>query len=122
MSLKQARHAQEELNCKRGDIFYCNLGVNEKPMQCGIRPVVIIQNDIGDRRSSTTIVAPITTNTGMEALPTRISIQIEDTNCLILLEQLSTINKHQLGHRIGEVDVKHPHIEKALRISVGLTN
>ena len=94
---------------KRGDMFYADLSPVIGSEQGGIRPVVIIQNDIGNKHSPTVIAAAITSQTGKSKLPTHIEIGIEEsglkTDSVILTEQIRTIDKLRLRYYIGVLDV-----------------
>lgn len=109
-------------NIKRGDIYFADLGDTQGSEQKGIRPVVIIQNDIGNTYSSTIIIAPITTKPKRTKLP----IHVEISNVLkqtstILLEQLRTLDKTRLKEFICHLDNDIMYqIDNALSISLGL--
>ena len=91
---------------KKGEIYYANLSGNIGSEQGGFRPVLIIQNNVGNKYSPTTIIAPITSRTKSD-LPTH--LHISEGECgltkdsIILFEQLRTIDKQRLGERIGEL-------------------
>jgi len=110
---------------KRGDIFYADLRPVIGSEQGGIRPVLIIQNDIGNRHSPTVICAAITSKMNKAKLPTHIELNAEkydmDKDSVILLEQLRTIDKKRLKDRIchldGEIMQK---VNRALEISLEL--
>lgn len=110
---------------KRGDIFYADLSPVIGSEQGGVRPVLIIQNDIGNRYSPTVIVSAITSQINKAKLPTHIEIKAEDFGLLkdsvILLEQIRTIDKKRLREKIGKLDdelmVK---VNEGLFISIGL--
>lgn len=110
---------------KRGDIFYADLRPVVGSEQGGIRPVLIIQNDIGNRHSPTVIIAAITSKMNKAKLPTHIELSCHnfelEKDSVILLEQLRTIDKRRLKDRIchldGEIMQK---INKALCISLEL--
>lgn len=109
----------------RGDIYYADLGLGVGSEQKGYRPVVIIQNNIGNRYSPTVIVAPVSSKVGIKAkLPTHCYIHSEsglDLPSIILLEQLRTLDKQRLEGYIGRVNEKHIFkLDRALAISVGL--
>ena len=111
---------------KRGEIYYADLSPVVGSEQGGIRPVVIIQNDIGNRFSPTVIVAPITTTrTGKAQLPTHVHLYEGSTNLayhsVVLLEQVRTIDKTRLKHLVGTIDEETlDEIDNALHISFGL--
>ena len=109
----------------RGDIFYANLGKNSGSEQLGVRPVLIIQNNIGNIHSSTTIISPISTRKKTKVkLPTHIDITNTKNirkNSIVLLEQIRVIDIKRLRKYIGVVepnDMKK--IDKAIRISLDI--
>ena len=109
----------------RGEMYYADLGRGVGSEQEGRRPVVIIQNDVGNKHSSTVIVAAITTKTtGKRKLPTHYEIGAEHglkEPSLVLLEQIRTIDKHRLEKRIGRLSPKQiKELNHALAVSVGL--
>jgi len=114
---------------RRGDIFYCDLQEkrNQGSIQHGIRPVIILQNNIGNKHSPTTIVAPITSQ-NKPSLPTHACIQPGDIleskanfiDSTILFEQITTVNMRDLKHKIGAINLEEKSVKKALRISIGL--
>jgi mRNA interferase MazF len=111
---------------RRMDIYYADLrGGNAGSEQSGERPVLILQNDIGNKYSPTTIVAAISTSMTKAKLPTHIVLEPEKTGLpersIALLEQIRTIDKYRLINKIGTVDPDTKiKIEQALGISVGL--
>ncbi len=102
--------------CKRGDIFYADLSPVVGSEQGGLRPVLIIQNDVGNRYSPTVIAAAITSRTGKAKLPTHIDVAVSSTSSVgdeapgltrdsvILLEQIRTIDKRRLREKMGHLD------------------
>lgn len=107
---------------KRGDIVLCDLGFGEGSEQSGIRPCVVIQNDKGNRYSTTLIVAAITSSSAKAKIPTHIEIDEKcglDKASVILCEQIRTIDKNRVKKFIGSVnrDVREK-IDKALMVSV----
>lgn len=109
----------------RGDIYYADLGHGVGSEQEGCRPVVIIQNNVGNKHSPTVIIASITSKTGVKAkLPTHYYIDAEDgleLPSIVLLEQLCTVDKRCLGNFIGHLSEKHIcGINHALAVSIGL--
>ncbi len=113
--------------CFRGELYYAELGRGKGSEQRGFRPVVILQNDVGNKFGSTTIIAPISCKIETKAkLPTH--YELEPTAGLvrpsvILLEQIRVIDKRRLKRRIGKLEEKHIHgIEKSLQISMGLVD
>ena len=113
------------LNVKRGDIFYADLSPVVGSEQGGIRPVIIIQNEIGNRYSPTVIVAAITSQINKAKLPTHVEISSEEyglnRDSVVLLEQIRTLDKKRLKEKIGhmtEDDMKK--VNKSLLISLNL--
>ena len=111
---------------KRGDIFYADLSPVVGSEQGGTRPVLIIQNDTGNRHSPTVIAAAITSQTGKARLPTHINIAGGSVgltkDSIILLEQVRTIDKRRLREHMGRLDDAHMAlVDNALAVSFGLT-
>ena len=111
--------------CKRGDVYFADLSPVVGSEQGGVRPVLIIQNDIGNRFSPTVIVSAITAQIQKAKLPTHVEIDAEthgfDRNSVILLEQLRTIDKQRLTDKITHLDEETMHlVDEALQISLGL--
>ena len=112
---------------KRGDIFYAELNPVIGSEQGGIRPVLIISNNTGNRHSPTVIIAPITSRTHTKAkLPTHTEVQDFDKldkDSIILLEQIRTIDKQRLKQDMGMIpDNIMARVDKALAISISLNN
>ncbi|MER1958066.1 MAG: type II toxin-antitoxin system PemK/MazF family toxin [Solibacillus sp.] len=110
---------------KRGDVFFADLSPVIGSEQGGTRPVLIIQNDIGNRFSPTVIIAAITAQIQKAKLPTHVEIDAKkygfERDSVILLEQLRTIDKSRLTDRITQLDAKLMHeVDIALGISLGL--
>ena len=110
---------------KRGDVFFADLSPVVGSEQGGVRPVLIIQNDIGNRFSPTVIVAAITAQIEKAKLPTHIEIDAKkygfDRDSVILLEQLRTIDKQRLTDKITHLDrAMMRKVDEALQISLGL--
>ena len=111
---------------KRGDMFYADLSPVVGSEQGGIRPVLIIQNDLGNKYSPTVIAAAITSQTNKTKLPTHIELG-ENTsgpksNSVVLAEQIRTIDKSRLREKIGHIDdtqIMH-RLNNALGVSFGL--
>ena len=93
---------------RRGDIYYADLRPVIGSEQGGIRPVLIIQNDMGNKHSPTTIVAPITSVVKRNHMPTHVTIDVDclDEISIVLLEQIRTIDKSRLDGYIGLLDKK----------------
>lgn len=112
--------------CYRGDLYYADLGKGVGSEQEGCRPVVILQNDMGNRYSPTTIVAPISCKIDTKAkLPTHYILEPVAglvQKSVVLLEQVRVVDKHRLERKIGSLPEHHlAGVERALRISVGLS-
>lgn len=109
----------------RGQLFYADLGTGIGSEQQGLRPVVIIQNNIGNKHSPTVIVAAVSSKTKTKAkLPTHFNIGLEsglERPSIVLLEQLRTIDKQRLGNYIGQLSLPQVReLNHALAISIGL--
>ena len=114
------------MNIRRGDIFYADLRPVVGSEQGGIRPVLIIQNDVGNRHSPTVICAAITSKMNKAKLPTHVEIQdgryqiVRDS--VILLEQLRTIDKRRLKDRVCHLDDEMlTRVDRALQVSLELS-
>ena len=110
---------------KRGEIYYADLSPVVGSEQGGIRPVLIVQNDVGNRHSPTVIAAAITSQKDKAKLPTHISVQAATCgltkDSIVLLEQIRTIDKRRLKDRMGALDPPSmTRVENALQISFGL--
>lgn len=110
---------------RRGEIYEADLGIGDGSEQAGIRPVLIIQNNIGNHYSPTVICVPLTSKSKKD-IPTHYTISKEDYDFLtydstILCEQIKTISKKRLSHKIGVLS-KHDmnQINKRLGISIAL--
>lgn len=108
----------------RGDLFYADLNPVVGSEQGGIRPVVVVQNDVGNKYSPTVIVAAITSQKNKAKLPTHVEIQRSEDygitkNSIILLEQIRTIDKQRLQEKIGNLDENIVRkVDEALKISL----
>jgi mRNA interferase MazF len=110
---------------KRGDIFYADLSPVIGSEQGGIRPVLIVQNDIGNKYSPTVIASAITSQINKAKLPTHIELSAKDyglpRDSVILLEQIRTIDKKRLREKIGHLDDElMEKVNDALTVSFGL--
>ncbi|XVK33477.1 type II toxin-antitoxin system PemK/MazF family toxin [Pectinatus haikarae] len=110
---------------KRGDIFYANLSPVIGSEQGGSRPVLILQNNIGNKYSPTIIVAAITAQISKGKLPTHIELKAEecrlDRDSVVLLEQLRTIDKKRLRNKITTLDNDiMKSVDEAVKVSMGL--
>ena len=115
-----------DTSVKRGDIFYADLSPVVGSEQGGVRPVLIIQNDTGNRYSPTVIAAAITSQTGKARLPTHIELPVQQEcgltrDSVVLLEQVRTLDKRRLRERMGRVDDQvMEKIDTAIAVSFGL--
>jgi mRNA interferase MazF len=113
------------MNVKRGEVYSADLNPVVGSEQGGIRPVLVIQNDIGNRFSPTVIVLAITSQRGKAKLPTHVEIPAGEAGLtkpsIILAEQVRTLEKTRLGSRMGKIsDEKMFHVEAAINASLGL--
>ncbi len=109
---------------KRGEIYYADLSPVIGSEQGGVRPVLIIQNDVGNKFSPTVIVCAVTSRITKAKLPTHVEIPAGkfglNKDSVILLEQMRTLDKRRLKARVGEVDAAAMRrIERATLISLG---
>ncbi len=115
-----------DLVVKRGDIFFADLSPVVGSEQGGVRPVLIVQNDVGNKYSPTIIAAAITSQINKAKLPTHIEISAEEygltKDSVILLEQIRTIDKRRLKDKIGRLDDNLMNVvNEAISVSFGLT-
>ncbi len=113
------------MSVKRGEIYYADLSPVVGSEQGGIRPVLIVQNDVGNRHSPTVIAAAITSQREKAKLPTHIELNADKCglakDSVVLLEQIRTIDKKRLKERMGELDQPAmTQVNNALSISFGL--
>ena len=109
---------------KRGDIYYADLSPVVGSEQGGVRPVLIVQNDIGNRYSPTVIAAAVTSRMTKSKLPTHIEISSGvgglDKDSVVLLEQIRTLDKRRLRDKIGELTSEEMEaVNQGLLISLG---
>ncbi len=110
---------------KRGDLFYADLSPVVGSEQGGTRPVIIVQNDIGNKYSPTVICAALTSQINKAKLPTHLEVSAEryglQKDSVILLEQIRTIDKRRLREKISHADDElMERVDKALAISLGI--
>lgn len=108
---------------KRGEIYYANLCPVVGSEQGGLRPVVILQNDVGNKYSPTTIVAAITSKRTKAALPTHVKIEVNGLSkrSIVMLEQVRTIDKERITEYVGLLDsLSMDYIERAIVVSFGI--
>lgn len=113
------------MNIKRGDIFYADLSPVVGSEQGGLRPVLIVQNDVGNKYSPTVIAAAITSKMTKARLPTHIGVLAKDVglnkDSVILLEQIRTLDKTRLKEKMGHLDeVTMNEVNSAITVSFGL--
>ena len=114
-----------DTSVKRGDIFYADLSPVVGSEQGGVRPVLIIQNDTGNRYSPTVIAAAITSQTGKARLPTHIELAAQNygltRDSVVLLEQIRTLDKRRLREKMGRLDsALMEKVDNAIAVSFGL--
>ena len=112
-------------NVKRGDIFYADLSPVVGSEQGGVRPVLIVQNDTGNKHSPTVIAAAITSQTGKARLPTHITLAAGSAglpkDSIVLLEQVRTLDKRRLREHMGRADEQvRRQVDNAIAVSFGL--
>lgn len=113
------------MNIRRGDIYYADLSPVVGSEQGGLRPVLIVQNDVGNRYSPTVIAAAITSRMSKAKLPTHIDVIGSDAglskDSVILLEQIRTLDKQRLKEKMGHLDEgTMRHVDDAIHVSFGL--
>lgn len=113
------------MNVKRGDIYYADLSPVVGSEQGGVRPVLIVQNNVGNRFSPTVIAAAITSQNDKTKLPTHIRLQAANCglskNSIVLLEQIRTLDKRRLKEKMGQLDdMSMRRVDTALSVSFGL--
>ncbi len=114
------------MNIKRGDIYYADLSPVVGSEQGGLRPVLIVQNDVGNRYSPTVIAAAITSRMSKAKLPTHIDIMGSHAglskDSVILLEQIRTLDKRRLKEKMGHLDEDTmTSVNNAIEVSFGLS-
>lgn len=110
---------------KRGELYYADLSPVVGSEQGGVRPVLIVQNDVGNKFSPTVIAAAITSQINKAKIPTHIEVKASEVglpkDSVVLLEQLRTLDKRRLKERIGALDIKKMKmVDSALLISLGV--
>ena len=115
----------DSLNIKRGDIYYADLSPVVGSEQGGVRPVLIVQNDIGNKYSPTVIAAAITSQQFKTKMPTHISVDAAvcglSKDSVVLLEQIRTLDKQRLREKMGNLpETDMSRINDALSVSIGL--
>ncbi len=117
---------EENMTVKRGEIYYADLSPVVGSEQGGLRPVLIIQNNTGNKHSPTVIAAAITSRQMKAELPTHIRVSADRSglvkDSVVLLEQVRTIDKQRLRERMGELDIgSMAQVNRALSVSFGLS-
>ena len=112
------------MNVKRGELYYADLSPVVGSEQGGVRPVLVVQNDVGNRYSPTVIVCAITSKMNKARLPTHVEIREGELglprDSVVLLEQIRTVDKRRLKDRVGEVEPSlMKRIDRALLVSLG---
>ncbi|HIU25596.1 MAG TPA: type II toxin-antitoxin system PemK/MazF family toxin [Candidatus Copromorpha excrementigallinarum] len=113
------------MSIKKGDLYFADLSPVTGSEQGGVRPVLVVQNDVGNKYSPTIIVAAVTSRKNKADLPTHVNIAAEGSgltkNSVVLMEQLRTIDKRRLKERIGTIDKSRlPEVNEALSVSLGI--
>lgn len=112
------------MTIKRGELYYADLSPVVGSEQGGVRPVLVVQNDVGNKYSPTIIAAAVTSKINKAKLPTHIELPLGDyglqKDSVILLEQIRTLDKRRLKERIGELpEVTMSKVDRAILISLG---
>ena len=115
------------MSVHRGEIYYADLSPVVGSEQGGIRPVLIVQNDVGNRHSPTVIAAAITSRHDKAKLPTHIAVGGGECglakDSIVLLEQIRTLDKHRLRERAGQITAEDQRrVDQALDVSLGLSS
>lgn len=110
---------------KRGDMYYADLSPVVGSEQGGVRPVLVIQNDVGNKYSPTVIIAAITSRVNKTKLPTHMELNAKNfglpKDSVVLLEQIRTIDKRRLKEKIGHLDGMYmDNVDRGLSVSFGL--
>ncbi|MBD5632750.1 MAG: type II toxin-antitoxin system PemK/MazF family toxin [Clostridia bacterium] len=114
------------MTIKRGELYYADLSPVVGSEQGGVRPVLVVQNDVGNKYSPTVIAAAVTSNINKAKLPTHIELPSSSyglqRDSVILLEQIRTLDKRRLKERIGELNENTmSKVDRAILISLGFT-
>ena len=112
------------MTIKRGELYYADLSPVVGSEQGGVRPVLVVQNDVGNKYSPTVIAAAVTSKINKAKLPTHIELPVGSyglaKDSVILLEQIRTLDKRRLKEKIGEIpEVTMSKVDKAILISLG---
>jgi mRNA interferase MazF len=125
LSMRSYCQGVEIVTVKRGDIFYADLNPTVGSEQGGVRPVLVIQNDIGNTYSPTTVIAAVTSRINRPRLPTHVAIGSEESglpaDSVVLLEQIRTVDKSRLKDKVSRLPKgKMAEVDRALEMSLGL--
>lgn len=126
ISNRNKGNKQNNIRCWRGDLFYADMGIVEGSEQGGVRPVVIIQNNTGNRFSTTVVVASITSKINKANLPTHVKLDKQecnnlDTYSMVMLEQIRTLSKTRLKEKIGRLSKEEmDRVDEAIKVSLAL--
>ena len=123
--MQKTLECEAGMTVKRGEIYYADLSPVVGSEQGGVRPVLIVQNDVGNKYSPTVIAAAITSQHEKSNLPTHINLSAEccglAKDSIVLLEQVRTIDKRRLKEKLGAIDTNAMNkVDKALSVSFGL--
>ena len=124
-TMSKTMYAERDPMIARGELYSACLDPVVGSEQGGVRPVLVVQNDVGNKYSPTIIVAAITSKKNKADLPTHVAIDADGNglskNSIILMEQLRTIDKRRLKERIGTIDkTRLPEVNEALSVSLGI--
>lgn len=119
------RQGVREMPLKRGDIYFAELNPVQGSEQGGMRPVLVVQNDVGNSYSPTTIVLPITSRLAKPKLPTHVALSRQESgltrDSVVLAEQIRTIDKVRLQQKVACLDaITMNRINQAMEISMGI--
>ena len=123
--MQKTLECEAGMTVKRGEIYYADLSPVVGSEQGGVRPDIIVQNDVGNKYSPTVIAAAITSQHEKSNLPTHINLSAEccglAKDSIVLLEQVRTIDKRRLKEKMGAIDTNAMNkVDKALSVSFGL--
>ena len=113
------------MSIKRGDIFYADLNPAKGSEQAGRRPVIVIQNNVGNEKAPTVIIAPLTTKNFLKEYPTNVHLKKGIANIkedsVVLLSQIRTIDKNRLERKVGSISGELLRkVDEAIKVSLGL--
>ncbi len=113
------------MSIKRGDIFYADLNPAKGSKQAGRRPIIVIQNNVGNEKAPTVIIAPLTTKNFLKEYPTNVYLKKGIANIkedsVVLLSQIRTIDKNRLEKKVGSISGELlGKVDEAIKVSLGL--